>query len=640
LPIKFYHRALTLCILVLFIGSSFTSAFLIDAREKKYDKIITLGNNFTFQNNNSFNHCNYRSISYQNLSYFKNENPASLSHFLKNRFGELSIEIANIGNSIKKTIDNGFIMCGYAGNKACIKGFLIKTDSQGYEVWNKTYFIKQDTRFISLEHGSDGGYIVSGSTYDGLNNTYNIVLMKTDNQGNKLWLKTYDEQDQIIDIKVRKTNDGGYIIADDISDPPFDSIFLIKTDIYGEKIWNKTIEFNHDILWNDIQQTSDGGYIISGTLFKFEDGLMFAFLLKTDEYGNEIWYETYSYMNSTVLYSIIQTEDNGFMGVGQTGSSFSQNASMMIIKTDESGDEEWIKTYDLGACYCIKQTSNNDFIIGGWDYNPEENYAILLKIDEYGNKMWCKVYDDNEEAYGYDVEITENGDYALTGVSLCSSNPNMTYVLLLKTDDVGNEQFCRYFNVAEKNACYVKFYGWDISSSCYKFSIEISHFRWGYGGSTPIEYYETKYFGLCPGSYYYMVSWQGKEGECSVDGIFEINAGEYLDIRQNLTFCDDLPNLSIDKPKNALYINNKHIISFFTPIIIGNLNVVATASDFLSGIYYVEFYIDDTLMLEDYTKPYSYNWNRFSFGKHRLKLIAFDKVGYEKSEEIIVWKFF
>jgi hypothetical protein len=320
-----------------------------------------------------------------------------------------------------------------------------------------------------------------------------------------------------------------------------------------------------------------------------------------------------------------------------------EKGNLLIIKTDDIGSEEWNKTYDVSDGICVEQTSDNGYIIGGWDYDQEDYHAILLKIDEYGDEMWINVYDDYniQEGYGCDVELTENGDYVLTGAISWASNPNIYYVLLLRTDDDGNEEYLRFFNVADIDTGYVNFYGWDESNSCYFISIEIggSYHGWGSGGS-PLGYYETKYYGLCPGSYCYCISWEGKEGECSVNGILKIDAGEFLSIKQDLAFCDDLPVVSIDKPNNAVYINDNHIISFFTSIIIGGIHVDVTASDSLSGVYYVQFYIDGELMLKDNEEPYSFYWSKCSFGKHKLKVVVFDKVGYSKTREMTVMKFF
>ncbi len=77
------------------------------------------------------------------------------------------------------------------------------------------------------------------------------------------------------------------------------------------------------------------------------------------------------------------------------------------------------------------------------------------------------------------------------------------------------------------------------------------------------------------------------------------------------------PSLAITQPKNGyLYINlfggQKKFFIFFTTIVIGSIEVIATASDSQSGVNRVEFYIDDVLKATDYTpeenNQYSWLW--------------------------------
>jgi hypothetical protein len=171
-------------------------------------------------------------------------------------------------------------------------------------------------------------------------------------------------------------------------------------------------------------------------------------------------------------------------------------------------------------------------------------------------------------------------------------------------------------------------------------SIKIGWYSRIRGSSSPLGYYETEYLGRCPGTYLYNISWFGKEASQSVKGYVTISAGEYKEILQNLTFCDDLPQINIVKPKNAVYINNKRIIPFFSSIVIGNIEIEVNASDCSSGIAYVEFFIDNTFMFKDSTAPYTMQWNNRTFGKHSIKVVAYDTVGYCESHEITVWRVF
>jgi len=85
-----------------------------------------------------------------------------------------------------------------------------------------------------------------------------------------------------------------------------------------------------------------------------------------------------------------------------------------------------------------------------------------------------------------------------------------------------------------------------------------------------------------------------------------------------------------------LYLNNKRIIPFFIPIIVGNIEIKVNASDFSSGIDCVNFYIDGEFQFNDLMEPYRLQWNEKSFGNHMIKVVADDEVGYFESNEIKV----
>jgi hypothetical protein len=59
---------------------------------------------------------------------------------------------------------------------------------------------------------------------------------------------------------VQQTSDGGYIVAGEIGG----DVLLIKTDANGNIIWTKTYGGTGWDEASSIQQTSDGGYIVAG----------------------------------------------------------------------------------------------------------------------------------------------------------------------------------------------------------------------------------------------------------------------------------------------------------------------------------------------------------------------------------------
>ena len=69
------------------------------------------------------------------------------------------------GNSVQQTTDGGYIItgceyCGYEGGNGV---WLIKTNSQGIEEWNRNYGIGWDKGY-SVQQTNDGGYLITGVT--------------------------------------------------------------------------------------------------------------------------------------------------------------------------------------------------------------------------------------------------------------------------------------------------------------------------------------------------------------------------------------------------------------------------------------------------------------------------------------------
>ena len=137
----------------------------------------------------------------------------------------------------------------------------------GFGQWTEFYHNNQ-MRFISnAEQTTDGGYIVSGvtkapgSTSGG--NDYDMIIMKTDINGDSLWSKVFGGYEEDVVNKVIQTSDGGYIIGGvSIEWTGSYDLLIIKTNDVGDITWIRQINYGEEG-FGSIQQTTDGGYIIS-----------------------------------------------------------------------------------------------------------------------------------------------------------------------------------------------------------------------------------------------------------------------------------------------------------------------------------------------------------------------------------------
>lgn len=187
---------------------------------------------------------------------------------------------------------------------------MIKTDSIGIELWNRTfdYDIIHTGPGSSLDEGhsvyqtTDSGYIIMGTTFYG-DNFANIWLIKTDSSGNRVWDKVFAGPNNDYGNSIQQASDGGYIIEGSTILGSKNYIWLIKTDSSGNKVWDKTLNgfnggdgFIGDTGDTSVQQVSDGGYIVAGEILA--SPFIDATLIKTNSLGEmflaeDLWHNGY-----------------------------------------------------------------------------------------------------------------------------------------------------------------------------------------------------------------------------------------------------------------------------------------------------------------------------------------------------------
>ena len=154
--------------------------------------------------------------------------------------------------------------------------------------WEKIYGGTSDEWGFSIQQTNDGGYIITGYTNSFGNGTEDLYLIKTDNNGDSLWSKTFGATNGEEGSSVQQTNDGGYIITgstQSFGNGGYD-VWLIKTDGNGDSLWTKTYGGIDDDHGSSVQQTNDGGYIITGYTSSFGNGDIDIYIIKTDGNGN------------------------------------------------------------------------------------------------------------------------------------------------------------------------------------------------------------------------------------------------------------------------------------------------------------------------------------------------------------------
>jgi hypothetical protein len=358
----------------------------------------------------------------------------------------------NRGYSVQQTVDGGYIITGFTSGGPPRHGelCLIKTDASGDSMWIKKFW---PTYGISVQQTFDDGFIIAGQIHIYNDESY---LIKTDANGDTMWSKKFDGSTF---NSVRQTSDSGYVVAGSKNG----DLFLLKTNGSGDTLWTKIYGGNGHGSGSSVQQTLDEGYIVTGTTHSYGAYSWDVWLLKTDESGDTLWTKTFGGDLDDGGNSVQQTLDGGYIITGFKDHD-SWVGDLWLIKTDDSGDTLWTKTFgdSLDDCgYSVKQTSDSGYVITGVkdyfdinfplkirhhlinrysdlgvkDYSAGDSGDLwLIKTNDSGNTLWTKTLGDTFRDCGYSVQQTSDGGYVISGTKGSYSESADIWLIKIASD--------------------------------------------------------------------------------------------------------------------------------------------------------------------------------------------------------------
>ncbi|NQV15823.1 T9SS type A sorting domain-containing protein [bacterium] len=335
------------------------------------------------------------------------------------------------GEAIQHTFDGGYILVGDAipSGSGDRDVWLIKTDSDGQELWSHMFGGGGDDKGFSVQPTIDGGYIVTAATNSFGNGDYDFWLIKTDSLGQEQWNRTFGGSSPDYARSVLETIGGGYIITGRTASfgGGGDDIWLVKTDSLGNEEWNQTYGGSEHEVGYSVLQSHDQGYVIAGRTSSLGNGNYDMWLLKTDSLGNEEWAETFGGSNWESAFSIQATTDGGYIVVGGTNSFGIGGDDVWLIKTNSQGQEEWNQTFggsEWETGFSVKENIDRGFIIAGGTttFGAGDRDVWLVKTDSIGQEIWNQTYGGDFYDVGNSVLQTTEGGYIIAGSTLSFGN--------------------------------------------------------------------------------------------------------------------------------------------------------------------------------------------------------------------------
>lgn len=354
--------------------------------------------------------------------------PSAAQTTFQKRFLSIDAEPA----SVQQTFDGGYVALGFKGNSLQSGIFIIKTDANGDTSWTKIYratSTTSPTTGFSIEQTADSAYVIGGEICCINNAGSDMFIIRMDVNGDSLWTRVLHNSGTGGALMVRQTPDGGFLVAGDylnllvklsasgsaewsksyspyvgtISDIQVvnggyvltgDEMAFMKIDTAGNFLLEKTYSaLGYWPYGSALLSTFDGGFIIAGNI---QDNSQFMhsyiFLVKTDSIGDTLWTRYYGQNGgNNQLYSIVQTNDGGYVFTGSTRAAFWMDTTIVIsdfiVKINSSGDTLWTRTYPNGnfSCRGINKTNDGGLIITGSKLSGGWPYLVLAKTDSLGH---------------------------------------------------------------------------------------------------------------------------------------------------------------------------------------------------------------------------------------------------------------
>ena len=345
------------------------------------------------------------------------------------------------GVHIIQSSDGNFVIVGNTmteSNKLDV--YLIKCNSSGDTLWTRTFGGQEDDNGWCVKETSDRGYIITGFTESYNSSMNDILLLKTDENGEKQWHKTFGGSGDDIAWSIAISQDDEYTIAaqtNSFGNGDLDA-YLLKTDSNGDTLWTKTFGGPKVDRVFSVDLARDGSILLAGISYSYGAGDRDAYLLKTDPDGKLLWQNTYGGPGYDNAHTVIVNRENDIILTGY-GDYWGKagKMDMFLKKISLKGEDIWTQTYggeENDRAMTVFQLQDGGYILTGFTQSFGEGDwdAYVVKTGSQGDTLWTSTFGTPAADFGYDIIQSRKGNYFVTGWSHGFGHPEGD-LLLIKT---------------------------------------------------------------------------------------------------------------------------------------------------------------------------------------------------------------
>jgi hypothetical protein len=313
---------------------------------------------------------------------------------------------------------------------------IVQTDVEGNVLFQKTIMDTNIAYFAgfqgSLIKVSNGGYVMYGSINTGTR-AYDM-LYRFNNSGDTLWTKQLgDTAFNQVGSQVKETLDGGFICIAQNTKYSGQN-WLVKTDSAGTIEWENWYGIGLERP-TAIALCTDSGYICTGWTNSIGIGTPNKTnirITKLDKQGNEQWTKIFGQADNDNAWSIVQTQDGGYIFGGSIRTTNDYIIKPYAIRLNPQGDTLWTRAYiPKGNSFengfrTIIELPDGNFMAAGLTYYVDvpnmisQRRGLVMKLKSNGDTLWFKTYtmlSGNTSGHEIkDIRPTNDGGFICGGV--------------------------------------------------------------------------------------------------------------------------------------------------------------------------------------------------------------------------------
>ncbi|MDH7503804.1 MAG: PKD domain-containing protein [Verrucomicrobiota bacterium] len=293
-------------------------------------------------------------------------------------------------------------------------------------------------KIYAITEARDGGFLLAGAIYDARENNDDLCLLKTDSRGRAVWDKSYEDQTcpggGEAAYAVIRAPSAGYLVAGKRwCYNTRDDGWLLKVNETGDLEWANGYSpspDNTDVFYC-LTPLPDGGYLLGGYTWEHVYGdPIRPWLVRTDAEGHELesWTLPLTWKYYRACWVIPSPDASGYVVACGSGTSTGKS-SILVTKVRTNQSMEWMTSLPSGPDYMeyggrwVAAVSDGGFVVAGTatmqcaarEYRTR---SCLVKLSATGNPLWTNFWPGvslTTRSYGLGAAATPDGGYVVVG---------------------------------------------------------------------------------------------------------------------------------------------------------------------------------------------------------------------------------